>query len=101
MFGADLATRSVMGLGTGQRNLSAALVVAAQNFGNDPDVLVMIMVVAIIGLILLMVIGGELGRRDQAEAALLDSRLADAEAALTALVVLVEGGFVERDPAAG
>ena len=31
--GGDLATRSVMGLGTGQRNLSAAFVVAVQNFG--------------------------------------------------------------------
>jgi BASS family bile acid:Na+ symporter len=52
-----------------QRNLSAALVVAAPDFADAPDVLVMIMVVAIIGLVLLMVIGGELGRRGQAEEA--------------------------------
>jgi BASS family bile acid:Na+ symporter len=67
--GSAPGTRSVLGLGTAQRNLSAALVVAAQNFADDPDVLVMIMVVAIIGLVLLMVIGGELGRRGQAEEA--------------------------------
>ena len=67
--GSDPGIKSVMGLGTAQRNISAALVVAAQNFGDDPDVLVMIMVVAIIGLVLLMVIGGELGRRDGAESA--------------------------------
>jgi BASS family bile acid:Na+ symporter len=67
--GSEPGTRSVLGLGTAQRNLSAALVVAAQNFADDPDVLVMIMVVAIIGLVLLMVIGGELGRRCQAESA--------------------------------
>ena len=36
--GGDLATRSVMGLGTGQRNLSAAFVVAVQNFADDGDV---------------------------------------------------------------
>jgi BASS family bile acid:Na+ symporter len=65
--GSDPGTRSVLGLGTAQRNLSAALVVAAQNFAAEPDVLVMIMVVAIIGLALLMVVAGELGRRGQAE----------------------------------
>ena len=58
--------RSVMGLGTAQRNLSAAMLVAAQNFSSDPNVLVMVMLVAILGLILLMVVGGEMGKRSQA-----------------------------------
>jgi BASS family bile acid:Na+ symporter len=58
--------RSVMGLGTGQRNVSAAVVVAGQNFSDDPDVLVFIIVAALIGLVLLMPIGGELGKRSQA-----------------------------------
>jgi predicted Na+-dependent transporter len=49
--------------------MTFSLKVAAQNFGDDPDVGVMIMVVAIIGLVLLMVIAGELGRRGQAEEA--------------------------------
>ncbi len=62
-------TRSVLGLGTAQRNLSAALVVAAQNFSDDPNVLVMILVAGLLGLVLLMSVGGELGRRNQAEAA--------------------------------
>ena len=53
----------MLGLGTAQRNLSAALVVAGQNFADDPNVLVMIIVAALVGLLLLMVIGGELGRR--------------------------------------
>ena len=39
--------RSVMGLSTAQRNLSAAMLVAAQNFSSDPNVLVMVMLVAI------------------------------------------------------
>ena len=61
-------TRSVLGLGTAQRNLSAALIVAAQNFSDDPNVLVMILVAGLIGLVLLMVSAGELGRRVHEEA---------------------------------
>jgi len=58
--------RSVMGLGTGQRNISAAVVVAGQNFSDDPTVLVFIIVAGLIGLVLLMPIGGELGKRSLA-----------------------------------
>jgi len=61
--GKDGGTKSVLGLGTAQRNLSAALVVAGQNFADDPNVLSMILVAGLIGLVLLMFIGGELGRR--------------------------------------
>lgn len=61
--GKDGGTKSVLGLGTAQRNLSAALVVAGQNFADDPNVLSMILVAGLVGLVLLMVIGGELGRR--------------------------------------
>jgi BASS family bile acid:Na+ symporter len=46
-------TRRVMALGTGQRNIAAALVVASQSF-TDPKVVVMVIVVAIVGLIILM-----------------------------------------------
>ena len=66
--GRDPGTRSVMGLGTAQRNLAAAMLVAAQNFSSDPNVLVMVMLVAILGLILLMVVAGEMGKRSQAQA---------------------------------
>ena len=61
--GSDPATRSVMGLGTAQRNLSAALVVAAQNFSSTPTVTVTVVVAAMIGLVMLIPIGGELGKR--------------------------------------
>ena len=61
--GKDPAMRSVMGLGTAQRNLAAAMLDAAQNFSDQPNVLVMVMLVAIFGLILLMVVGGEMGKR--------------------------------------
>jgi predicted Na+-dependent transporter len=52
----------VLGLGTGQRNIAAALVVAGQNF-TDPDVLITLIVIAILGLFILMPIGGEMGKR--------------------------------------
>ena len=65
--GKEGSIRSVMGLGTGQRNVSAAVVVAGQNFSSDPDVLVFIIVTALIGLVLLMPIGGELGKRSQTD----------------------------------
>jgi BASS family bile acid:Na+ symporter len=46
-------TRVVLGLGTAQRNIAAALVVGSQSF-EDPKVVVMVVVVAIVGLLLLM-----------------------------------------------
>jgi BASS family bile acid:Na+ symporter len=61
--GSDPASRSVLGLGTAQRNLSAALVVGAQNFSSE--VLTYVIVIALIGLAILMPIGGELGRRSE------------------------------------
>jgi hypothetical protein len=39
------------------------MLVAAQNFADDADVLVMVMLVAILGLILLMGVAGEMGKR--------------------------------------
>ena len=59
--GSSPGTKSVMGLGTAQRNISAALVVAAQNFGSD--VITYLMVVAIIGFVILFPAAGELGKR--------------------------------------
>ena len=59
--GSDGGIRSVMGLGTAQRNISAALVVAAQNF--DTHVITYLMVIAVIGLVILMPAAGELGKR--------------------------------------
>jgi predicted Na+-dependent transporter len=61
--GSEGQTKSVMGLGTAQRNIAAALVVAGQNF--DTDVITYLMVVAILGLVILMPLAGELGRRRQ------------------------------------
>ena len=64
--GSEGHIKSVMGLGTAQRNISAALVVAAQNF--DSNVITYLMVIALIGLVILMPAAGELGKRMKAEA---------------------------------
>ena len=64
--GSDGEIKSVMGLGTGQRNISAALVVAAQNF--DTNVITYLMVIAVIGLVVLMPLAGELGKRSASPA---------------------------------
>jgi ACR3 family arsenite transporter len=65
--GSDPGTRSVMGLGTAQRNLSAALVVGVQNFSDSPNVLVTVIVAGLIGLVLLLPLAAELGKRSAAE----------------------------------
>ena len=64
--GSDPATRSVMGLGTAQRNISAAMVVGAMNFSDSPNVLITVIAAALIGLVLLLPIGAELGKRSTA-----------------------------------
>ena len=60
--GPDASTKRVMALGTGQRNIAAALVVASQSF-SDPKVVVMVIVVAIVGLIILMPLSRALANR--------------------------------------
>ena len=55
-------TRPVLGLGTAQRNIAAALVVGAQSF-SDPSVVVMVVVVAIISLLILLPMSRLLARR--------------------------------------
>jgi BASS family bile acid:Na+ symporter len=65
LAGRDPGMRSINGLGTAQRNVSAAMVVAAGNF-SDPNVLVMILVGALLMLVILMPLGGELGKRQAA-----------------------------------
>jgi BASS family bile acid:Na+ symporter len=60
--GPEADTKRVMALGTAQRNIAAALVVASQSF-SDPKVVVMVVVVAIVGLIILMPLSRILANR--------------------------------------
>ena len=61
-------TKSVMALGTSQRNIAAALVVGGQNF-TDPKVLVMVVVVAIVGLLILMPLSRIVAKRSEQQGA--------------------------------
>ena len=51
--GPSVDTRRTLALGTGQRNIAAALVVASESF-SDPSVVIMVIVVTIVGLLTLM-----------------------------------------------
>ena len=52
--GPSLQARSVLGLGTGQRNIAAALVLATQNFPEEPGVVVMLLVSTLAGLVVIL-----------------------------------------------
>lgn len=67
--GREANVRSVMGLGTAQRNVSAAIVVAAQNF-SDTDALILVLVAAILLLLILLPTAKRLGARSTAAAPL-------------------------------
>lgn len=55
--------RVVSALGTAQRNLSAALLIAGTSFQDTPDVLVTVMVASLLLTAVLLLVAGELGRR--------------------------------------
>jgi BASS family bile acid:Na+ symporter len=65
--GPSPATRSVLGLGTGQRNIAAALVVATGN-SDDPQVVIMLLVSTLVGLVVLMPAARLLARHRSASA---------------------------------
>jgi BASS family bile acid:Na+ symporter len=62
--GSAEGVKSVLALGTAQRNIAAALVVGGQNF-TDPQVVVMIVVVALVGMLLLMPFARIVARRSE------------------------------------
>jgi hypothetical protein len=51
----------IQGLGAGQRNIAAAMVVATMNFGNDE--IVMVVVYSLIGMVVIIPLALELGKR--------------------------------------
>jgi len=65
--GTARGTKRTLALGTAQRNIAAALAVGTFNFA-DPDVMIMIIVVGVIGLILLMFLAAEMGKLGTAAA---------------------------------
>jgi BASS family bile acid:Na+ symporter len=59
--GAGLPERTVFGLGTGLRNIPAALIVSVQNF-KDPNVSVMVLVTTLVGILILLPAARLIGR---------------------------------------
>jgi BASS family bile acid:Na+ symporter len=57
----------VVALGTAQRNVTAAMLIAVQNFA-EPQVLLMVLTGAALMLVINTLVAGEFGRRTQAEA---------------------------------
>jgi BASS family bile acid:Na+ symporter len=76
--GPSPGTRSVLGLGTGQRNVAAALVIATQNF-TDPGVVVMLLVSTLAGLVVLLLAARWFARRSSPAPV---GRTAEAEAGI-------------------
>lgn len=64
--GRDANTRSVMGLGTAQRNVSAAILVSAQNFAGT-NTLSFVLVAAILLLLILLPAAKRMGARQPAQ----------------------------------
>ena len=62
--GAD--TRQVLALGTGQRNLAAAFVIATGSFADRPNVLVLLAAAGLVGMIIVMPLAAEIGRHSSA-----------------------------------
>ena len=60
--GPEKTTRVVAGLGASQRNVSAALLIAAQNF-SDPKVILMVMTAALLMMVINVAVAGEAGKR--------------------------------------
>ena len=61
--GPGAKTRSVLALGTGQRNLAAAFSVAAGSFAAQPNVLVFLAGAGLIGMVIMFPLAAELGKR--------------------------------------
>jgi bile acid:Na+ symporter, BASS family len=95
--GPSPGTRSVLGLGTGQRNVAAALVIATQNF-PDPGVVVMILVSTLAGLVVLLLAAHRFARRPSDARTARPSRSAP-EDPHRALIESVADGSDPRPPA--
>ena len=56
-------TRRVLALGTGQRNMAAGFAIATSNFADQPDVLVFLAAAGLVGMVVVMPVAAEFGKR--------------------------------------
>ena len=61
--GGNKDSKIVLSLGTGQRNISAAILVAAQNF-TDPEITLTMVALAILGLVIMLPYAGKMAKRN-------------------------------------
>jgi predicted Na+-dependent transporter len=59
-------TRQALALGTGQRNMAAAFVIATGNFADQPNVLVFLAAAGLVGMIIVMPLAAEFGKHSAA-----------------------------------
>ncbi|WP_416674830.1 bile acid:sodium symporter family protein [Egbenema bharatensis] len=65
--GSGSDARKVLALGTGQRNMAAAFTVATGNFSDRPDVLVFLAAAGLVGMMIVMPVAAEFGKRARRE----------------------------------
>jgi predicted Na+-dependent transporter len=63
--GSSTDTKRVLALGSGQRNLSAAFIIATSNFANQPNVLVYLAAVGLLGMVVILPTAAEFGKRSK------------------------------------
>jgi predicted Na+-dependent transporter len=64
--GPSTDTKQVLALGTGQRNLSAAFIIATSNFADQPNVLIYLAAAGLVGMFVIFPTAGEFGKRTKA-----------------------------------
>lgn len=63
--GPDAARRRTLAVGSGQRNLAAALVVGTSNFASRPDVIIVVTAAGLIAMVLVIPVAGQLGKQSK------------------------------------
>ena len=64
--GSSTDTKRVLALGSGQRNLAAAFIIATSNFADQPNVLVYLAAVGLVGMVVILPTAAEFGKRSRA-----------------------------------
>jgi bile acid:Na+ symporter, BASS family len=63
--GPSTDTKQVLALGSGQRNLSAAFIIATGSFADRPNVLVFLAAAGLVGMVTLFPAAAEFGKRSE------------------------------------
>ena len=61
--GPERDNREVLGMGTAQRNISAAMLITTQNFADQPSALLTVLIGSLFMSVILVPLSGEFGHR--------------------------------------